>query len=118
MSTPRSNNKSSTFRKLSGNRIYIMTTSRITSGEELKYLNGLAGLRGRGIRGLYIAPVTKGCIWFDSAASRISNASWPIGCSTPARSAFIGGPMLERVNISVGLAQSLFASGASTSLSV
>jgi hypothetical protein len=67
MSTPRSNNKSSTFRKLSGNRIYIMTTSRITSGEELKYLNGLAGLRGRGIRGLYIAPVTKGCIWFDSA---------------------------------------------------
>jgi hypothetical protein len=28
---------------------YIMTTRRITSGEELKQRNGLAGLRGRGM---------------------------------------------------------------------
>jgi len=33
-SMPRSKSKSSTFRKLSGYRIYIITTSRITSGEE------------------------------------------------------------------------------------
>jgi hypothetical protein len=36
MSIPRSNSRSSTFRKLSGNRTYIITTSRITSGDELK----------------------------------------------------------------------------------
>ena len=36
MSMPRSNSKSSTFLSDSGNRTYIMTTSRITSGEELK----------------------------------------------------------------------------------
>jgi hypothetical protein len=36
MSMPRSNNKSSTFRSDSGKRTYIITTSRITSGEELK----------------------------------------------------------------------------------
>jgi hypothetical protein len=35
-SMPRSNSKSSTFRRLSGNRTYIITTSRITSGEEWK----------------------------------------------------------------------------------
>jgi hypothetical protein len=28
---------------------YIITTSRITSGEEWKYRNGLAGFRGRGM---------------------------------------------------------------------
>jgi hypothetical protein len=28
----------------SGNRTYIITTRRITSGDELKYLNGLGGL--------------------------------------------------------------------------
>ena len=44
MSMPRSNNRSSTLRRLSGNRTYIMTTSRITSGDELKQRNGLAGV--------------------------------------------------------------------------
>ena len=33
---PRSNNRSWTFRSDSWNRTYIMTTRRITSGEELK----------------------------------------------------------------------------------
>jgi hypothetical protein len=33
---PRSNSRSSTFRNESGNRTYIITTRRITSGEELK----------------------------------------------------------------------------------
>jgi len=33
---PRSNSRSSTFRKLSGTRAYISTTSLITSGDELK----------------------------------------------------------------------------------
>ena len=36
-------------RRLSGKRTYIMTKTRITSGDELKYRNGLAVLRGRGI---------------------------------------------------------------------
>ena len=36
MSMPRSNSRSSTFRRHSGNRTYIITTRRITSGEELK----------------------------------------------------------------------------------
>jgi len=53
MSMPRSNNRSSTFRRLSGNRTYIITTSRITSGEEWKYRKGLAGLRRRGMPLLY-----------------------------------------------------------------
>jgi hypothetical protein len=44
MSMPRSNSKSSTFRSDSGKRTYIMTTSRITSGEELKHRNGEGGL--------------------------------------------------------------------------
>ena len=43
MSIPRSNSRSSTLRKLSGNRTYIMTTKRITSGDELKHRNGLSG---------------------------------------------------------------------------
>jgi len=36
MSIPYSNSRFSTFRRLSGNREYISTASRITSGEELK----------------------------------------------------------------------------------
>ena len=36
MSMPRSDRRSSTFLKLKGKRTYIITTSRITSGEELK----------------------------------------------------------------------------------
>jgi hypothetical protein len=36
MSMPRSNSRSPTLRKLSGNRTFIITTRRITSGEELK----------------------------------------------------------------------------------
>jgi hypothetical protein len=41
---PRSNSRSSTFLSDSGKRTYIITTSRMTSGEELKYRNGLSGL--------------------------------------------------------------------------
>jgi hypothetical protein len=33
---PTLNSRSSTFRRLNGNRTYIITTSRITSGDELK----------------------------------------------------------------------------------
>ncbi|EHJ59515.1 hypothetical protein NSU_3543 [Novosphingobium pentaromativorans US6-1] len=44
MSIPRSNKRSSTFRSDSGKRTYINTTSRITSGEELKHRKGLGGL--------------------------------------------------------------------------
>ena len=43
-SMPRSNSRSSTFRKLSGKRTYIITTRRITSGDELKRRNGLGAL--------------------------------------------------------------------------
>jgi len=52
---PRSNNRSSTFRKESGNRTYIITTRRITSGDELKRRNALGGLALdlRLIRGRY-----------------------------------------------------------------
>ena len=41
ISIPRSNSRSSTLRGDSGYRTYIMTTSRITSGELSKYRNGL-----------------------------------------------------------------------------
>lgn len=37
---PRSNNKPSTFRSDCGNRTYISSTKRITSGDELKRRNG------------------------------------------------------------------------------
>jgi hypothetical protein len=40
MSMPRSNSTSSTFRNDSGYRTYIITTSRITSGEESNQRNG------------------------------------------------------------------------------
>lgn len=46
---PRSASRSSTFRKLSGNRTYIITTKRMISGHELKYQNGLVGLLGLGM---------------------------------------------------------------------
>ncbi len=41
MSIPRSAKRSSTLRSESGYRTYIITTRRMTSGELLKYLNGL-----------------------------------------------------------------------------
>ena len=68
MSIPRSNKRSSTFRKLSGKRTYINTIKRITSGDELKQRNGLGGLRARGMRSPYPGPVSGWCSWFDSTA--------------------------------------------------
>jgi hypothetical protein len=44
MSMPRSNSRSSTFRNDNGKRTFIITTSLITSGEELKRRNGEGGL--------------------------------------------------------------------------
>jgi len=41
--------RSSTFFRGSGDHTYIITASRIIWGEKLKYRDGLAGLRGRGI---------------------------------------------------------------------
>ena len=41
MSIPRSASRSSTLRRESGYRMYITTTRRITSGELLKYRNGV-----------------------------------------------------------------------------
>src|SRR5271170_2113244 len=41
MSIPRSAKRSSTFRRESGYLTYIITTRRMTSGELLKYRNGL-----------------------------------------------------------------------------
>ena len=55
MSIPRSAKRSSTLRSDSGYFTYIITTRRITSGELLKYRNGLLvapsyhGLSARGI---------------------------------------------------------------------
>ena len=45
MSIPRSANRSSTLRNDSGYRTYIITTRRMTSGELLKYRNGLLMIR-------------------------------------------------------------------------
>lgn len=53
MSIPRSNSRSSTFRSDSGNRTYIITTSRITSGDELYRRNGDGGL-ARERRGMHV----------------------------------------------------------------
>lgn len=41
ISTPCSNSRSSTLRRLSGKWMYSITAIRITSGEELKQRNGL-----------------------------------------------------------------------------
>ncbi|MEP6241499.1 hypothetical protein [Erythrobacter sp.] len=49
----RSNSGSSTLRNDSRKRTYIITTSRMTSGEELNLLNGLSGLQRNGINPLY-----------------------------------------------------------------
>ena len=46
MSIPRSAKRSSTLRSDSGYRTYIITTSQMTSGELLKYRNGLLMRRG------------------------------------------------------------------------
>src|SRR6202051_2429135 len=46
MSIPRSANRSSTLRSDSGYRTYIITTRWMTSGELLKYRNGLLMRRG------------------------------------------------------------------------
>jgi len=54
-SIPSSNSRSFTFSSDSGNQTYISTTSRITSGDEWKYRNGLAGLRGLGMPPPYSA---------------------------------------------------------------
>ncbi len=45
----RSASRSFTFRSESGDRTYIITTKRMISGDELKYRNGLSGLRGLGM---------------------------------------------------------------------
>lgn len=50
MAIPRSASRSSTFTKDSGYRTYIITIRRITSGDELKYRNGLAGFFLRGFQ--------------------------------------------------------------------
>lgn len=62
--------QSSTLRSDRGKRTYIITTNRITSGDELKYRNGLAGLLGRGIHLTHSAPIINRCIWSDRAGSR------------------------------------------------
>lgn len=49
ISIPRSNSRSSAFRKDKGKLTYIITTNRMTSDEELKRLNGLSGLQRLGI---------------------------------------------------------------------
>ena len=71
MSTPRSKSRLSAFRKLSGKRMYISAASRMISGEELKYRNGLAGLRGRDM--VPVLPSTPQfsiwCICSDKASS-------------------------------------------------
>jgi hypothetical protein len=51
MSIPRSKSRSSTLRRLSGNRTYIITTRRITLGDELNLRNGLSGF-ARDLRGM------------------------------------------------------------------
>ena len=44
ISMPRPNSRSSRLRSANGNRIYIITTKRITSGDKLKYRNRLSDL--------------------------------------------------------------------------
>ena len=54
-----------------GNRTHNITTRQITSGDESKYQNGLAGLRGRGIALPYPPPPTHAnrCVCSDSTHS-------------------------------------------------
>jgi hypothetical protein len=37
------------FRRMSGNRKYIISTRRMTKADELNYRNGLTGFRRRGM---------------------------------------------------------------------
>ena len=56
MSIPRSASKSSTLRSDRGYRTYIITTRRMTSGELLKYRNGLLmaqAYHGRGTASIW-----------------------------------------------------------------
>ncbi len=46
ISIPRSESRSSTLGKLSGERTYIIITRRMISGDQLDYRNGLAGVLG------------------------------------------------------------------------
>jgi hypothetical protein len=75
MSMPRSASRSSTFLRLSGYFTYIITARRITSGEELKWRNGLAGLRGRGMDGPYPQILTQKCIWSDRVPVTVRRAA-------------------------------------------
>jgi len=57
MSIPRSASRSSTLRNDSGYLTYIITTRRMTSGELLKYRNGLLiawGYHGERHRGYFV----------------------------------------------------------------
>jgi hypothetical protein len=49
--------RASTFRKLSGKLIYIITTRRMISGGELKQRHGLAGLRSLGMVSPYLVAI-------------------------------------------------------------
>ena len=66
----RSNSRSSTLRSDSGNRTYSITTSRITSGEEWNYRNGLTGFQGRDMPVPYpprYRHIATGCSCIDRA---------------------------------------------------
>lgn len=58
----RSKSRSSTFRKLSGNRTYPITTRWATSGEKSGYRKGLTGFQGRGMGYLRSPPLPIGAI--------------------------------------------------------
>src|SRR5450755_3432706 len=82
MSIPRSANTSSTFRSDSGYRTYIITTRRITSGELLKYRNGLRMAQSYHGRGgpeefALTRPLQRGMTC--RKPSRFSRPSWPQG---------------------------------------
>lgn len=56
MSMPRSNTRSSTLRNDSGKRMYIITTRRMISGDELRYWNWLTDLLISRLDGCFAAP--------------------------------------------------------------
>lgn len=63
--------------------MYSITAVRITSGDELKYRNGLAGQAGRGILPTYHHTPNDRCIWFDSTPACVAHPERKSGVGDP-----------------------------------
>jgi hypothetical protein len=80
---PRSNSRSSTLRRDNGNRTYVITTNRITSGDDLKYRKGSDLSFDRQLIPPTYRPSPGGFICFDSTSK-----APPIRCACSEQSRY------------------------------